>query len=178
MEFSRQEYWSGLPFPSAGDHPDSGIEPRYPPLQAALIICVSPLCKASLPLATHPSRSSQSIRLGFLYRHIFLKVKWDSCWSYMLGMPFLEILELSEIRTTRRKSSLFVFQRDVLLSLGPQALSFKLWLPAYWKDDRSSFFLLIHKDDLHVCNGLCLPAYIKGLFYIYLCGAVFWVGRF
>ena len=27
MELSRQEYWSGLPFPSPGDLPDSGIEP-------------------------------------------------------------------------------------------------------------------------------------------------------
>ena len=27
MKFSRQEYWSGLPFPSLGDHPDPGIEP-------------------------------------------------------------------------------------------------------------------------------------------------------
>ena len=27
MEFSRQEYWSGLPFPSSGDLPDPGIEP-------------------------------------------------------------------------------------------------------------------------------------------------------
>ena len=27
MEFSRQEYWSGLPFPSAGDLPNPGIEP-------------------------------------------------------------------------------------------------------------------------------------------------------
>ena len=27
MEFSRQEYWSGLPFPSPGDVPDSGVEP-------------------------------------------------------------------------------------------------------------------------------------------------------
>ena len=27
MEFSRQEYWSGLPFPSPGDLPDSGIKP-------------------------------------------------------------------------------------------------------------------------------------------------------
>ena len=26
MEFSRQEYWSGLPFPTPGDHPDPGIE--------------------------------------------------------------------------------------------------------------------------------------------------------
>ncbi|ELR53454.1 hypothetical protein M91_07156, partial [Bos mutus] len=27
MGFSRQEYWSGLPFPSPGDLPDPGIEP-------------------------------------------------------------------------------------------------------------------------------------------------------
>ena len=34
MGFSRQEYWSGLPFPSPGDLPDPGIEPRSPTLQA------------------------------------------------------------------------------------------------------------------------------------------------
>ena len=34
MGFSRQEYWSGLPFPSPGDLPDPGIEPRSPSLQA------------------------------------------------------------------------------------------------------------------------------------------------
>ena len=34
MEFSRKEYWSGLTFPSPGDLPDSGIEPRSPTLQA------------------------------------------------------------------------------------------------------------------------------------------------
>ena len=34
MEFSRQEYWSGLPFPSPGDHPDPGIKPGSPALQA------------------------------------------------------------------------------------------------------------------------------------------------
>ena len=34
MEFSRQEYWSGLPFPSPGDLPNPGIKPRSPPLQA------------------------------------------------------------------------------------------------------------------------------------------------
>ena len=30
----RQEYWSGLPFPSPGDLPDPGIEPGSPALQA------------------------------------------------------------------------------------------------------------------------------------------------
>ena len=34
MEFPRQEYWSGLPFPSPGDLPDPGIEPTFPALQA------------------------------------------------------------------------------------------------------------------------------------------------
>jgi len=34
MEFSRQEYWSGLPFPSLGDLPDPGIKHRFPALQA------------------------------------------------------------------------------------------------------------------------------------------------
>ena len=34
VAFSRQEYWSGLSFPSSGDLPDPGIEPRSPTLQA------------------------------------------------------------------------------------------------------------------------------------------------
>ena len=34
MEFFRQEYWSGLQFPSPGDPPDPGIEPGSPALQA------------------------------------------------------------------------------------------------------------------------------------------------
>ena len=34
MEFSRQEYWSELPFPSPGDLPDQGFEPGSPVLQA------------------------------------------------------------------------------------------------------------------------------------------------
>ena len=33
MGFSRREYWSGLPFPSSGDPPAMGIEPRSPVLQ-------------------------------------------------------------------------------------------------------------------------------------------------
>ena len=32
MGFPRQEYWSGLPFPSLGDLPDPGIEPMSPSL--------------------------------------------------------------------------------------------------------------------------------------------------
>ena len=42
MEFSRQEYWSGLPFPSPGDLPDPGIKPRSPALQADALPCEPP----------------------------------------------------------------------------------------------------------------------------------------
>ena len=34
MGFSRQEYWSGVPFPSPGDLPNPGIESRSPALEA------------------------------------------------------------------------------------------------------------------------------------------------
>ena len=42
MGFSRQEYWSGLPFPSPGDLPDPEIEPRSPTLQADALISEPP----------------------------------------------------------------------------------------------------------------------------------------
>ena len=42
MEFSRQEYWSGLPFPSPGDLPDPGIEHRSPALQADALLFEPP----------------------------------------------------------------------------------------------------------------------------------------
>ena len=42
MGFSRQEYWTGLPFPSPGDLPDSGIKPRSPALQADSLLSEPP----------------------------------------------------------------------------------------------------------------------------------------
>ena len=49
MEFSRQEYWSGLPFPSPGDLPDTGIEPASPVSRAlqANSLPAEPLRKGS-----------------------------------------------------------------------------------------------------------------------------------
>ena len=42
MGFSRQEYWSGLPFPSPGDLPDPGMEPRSPALAARFVTTEPP----------------------------------------------------------------------------------------------------------------------------------------
>ena len=42
MEFSRQEYWSGLPLLSPGDLPDLGIEPAYPALAGRFFTTETP----------------------------------------------------------------------------------------------------------------------------------------
>ena len=54
MGFPRQEYWSGLPFPSPGDLPDPGCQPVSPPCQAD-----------SLPLSHLGSLSSSEQGLFF-----------------------------------------------------------------------------------------------------------------
>ena len=42
MEFFRQEYWSGWPFPSPGNLPDPGIKPGSPELQADSLLSEPP----------------------------------------------------------------------------------------------------------------------------------------
>ena len=57
MRFSRQEYWSGLPFPSPGDLPNPGIKPRSPALQADSLpteLCGKPSSQFTYPVfSTH-----------------------------------------------------------------------------------------------------------------------------
>ena len=66
MEFSRQEYWSGLPLPSPGDLPEPGIEPGSPSLQADALLSEPPgkpiNIYSTILIATH---------LGELFIHYF-----------------------------------------------------------------------------------------------------------
>ena len=52
MGFSRQEYWSGLPFPSPGDPPNPVIEPGSPALQADAVFC-DPIVSSPLGSSVH-----------------------------------------------------------------------------------------------------------------------------
>jgi len=63
MGLSRQEYWSGLPFPPPGDLPNPGIEPRSPALQAH-----------SLPTESHgkPSLCRTSMQISHNYICIYM----------------------------------------------------------------------------------------------------------
>ena len=62
VDFSRQEYWSGLPFSSPGDLPDLGIEPRSPAFQAYILPSESP----GKPVDSGPS-SMSPVLLGQLW---------------------------------------------------------------------------------------------------------------
>ena len=57
MGFFRQEYWSGLPFPSPGDLPDPGIEPAspVPPALAGRFFTSEPPGKLQSPFSTSSS---------------------------------------------------------------------------------------------------------------------------
>ena len=58
MGFSREEYQSGLPFPSPGDPPNPGIEPRFPTLQADALPSELP----GLPLCSAGKESTFNVR--------------------------------------------------------------------------------------------------------------------
>ena len=66
MEFSRQEYWSGLPFPSPGDLPDPGIEPGSPALQADALLPEPPGKLALNPDTKGILKEERSIPLTYL----------------------------------------------------------------------------------------------------------------
>ena len=60
LEFSRQEYWSGNPFPSPGGLPNPGTEPGSPTLQADYLVFESP-GKPSTSLLQRATGTSLSI---------------------------------------------------------------------------------------------------------------------
>ena len=66
MEFSRQEYWSGLPFPTLGDLPNPGIEPMSPasPAMAGGFYSTEPPGKSLLCENTAKRQTSMNQEVG------------------------------------------------------------------------------------------------------------------
>ena len=69
---SRQEYWSGLPFPSPADLPDLGIEPGFPALQADSFL-------------SEPPGKPSNQHVGCLL--LIEKVSQESLWLDLLSLP-------------------------------------------------------------------------------------------
>ena len=73
MELSRQEYWSEYPFPSPGDLPDPGIEPRSSALQADSLLSEPPGMN-SVQISPTSDRFVSSISSGFCHKTLFSEV--------------------------------------------------------------------------------------------------------
>ena len=94
MGFSRQECWSGLPFPSPGDLPDPGIEPRCPALQAGKPIYV--YSHLNMILTSPPRESSIFLHFTDFHRKpiIFINKttkeskKWKQKVTVSADLPF------------------------------------------------------------------------------------------
>ena len=76
MEFSRQEYWSELPFPPAGDLPDPGIEPRSPLLQAGLLPSEPPVSSIRARICPPNTMSGMPESLKYV---------WGNKWMSQVG---------------------------------------------------------------------------------------------
>ena len=73
MGLSRQECWSGLPFPSPGDLPDPGIKPGSPTLQAD-----------ALPSEPPGKPQYLFLRVGILKYNLVLNVMFISIWKFTI----------------------------------------------------------------------------------------------
>ena len=88
MKFSRQEYWSGLPFPSPGDLPNPGIKPGSPALQADTLPSKPPgkplyCIKNSHIMSIEHWQSESAWRSLFLLHHPCERT--PLCWALALG---------------------------------------------------------------------------------------------
>ena len=85
MGFSRQEYWSGLPFPSPGDLPDPGIEPTSPTLQVDALTSEPPgnkhRCRSLNKILTNQFFSILSWEFTMIMCDLSLGFKDDSTYS-------------------------------------------------------------------------------------------------
>ena len=106
--FSRQEYWSGLPFLSPGDLPNPGIEPGSPTLQTDALPSELPgklKMKVTSPSRvtwrpTRPSRTNTQKRCPFHYRGLECKSrKSRNTWSNRQIWPWN--MEWSRAKTNR-----------------------------------------------------------------------------
>ena len=84
MGFSRQEYWSGLPFPSPGDLPDAGIEPGSPALQEDALTSEPSATRQHIKKQRHyfANKGPSSQSYGFSSSHVWMwELNYKESWA-------------------------------------------------------------------------------------------------
>ena len=131
MGFSRQEYWSGLPFPSPGDLPNQRIKPESPTLRADCLPSESsgkPVCdKLWITCFYRWSCLQHPSSLGVKY--------FVSNWNFPkthLNPKRAAVEEISTIR--RHRGEEFVWSKQILTTLLKSHLLFPLCRAHPWED--------------------------------------------
>ena len=108
MEFSRQEYWSGVTFPSPGDLPNSGIKPGYPTLQADALTSEPP-GKPKQITCIQITKSSKTKKIYIKLALFPISPKLFSVWLNRRQMEFpicfyMQSVEISHIMLSLENS--------------------------------------------------------------------------
>ena len=94
MGLSRQEYWSGLPFPSPGDLPEPGIEPRSPILQADTLTSAPPGKPQNLEIKMESQINSLETRIEMMQE------RFNKDLEEMKKSPYIMNNAINEIKNT------------------------------------------------------------------------------
>ena len=105
MEFSRQEYWSGLPFPPPGDPPNPGIKPMSPASLAWQV--------GSLPLAP-PEKPEEVLTVWFFSGQMILR-HWSG--SFWCRSGNSHVTDLSVLEGKWRMTAVQLHWREQMLQL-------------------------------------------------------------
>ena len=151
MEFSRQEYWSWLPFSSPGDLPNTGIEPGSPALLADSLLTElwgKPMIKSRWYIKkqrhyfTDKGLSSQSY--GFSSSHLWVweldhKESWvleNWCiWTVVLEKTLESLLDSKEIKPVQPKeiSPEYSLKKGLMMKLKLQYFGHLMQRVNHWK---------------------------------------------
>ena len=138
MGFSRQEYWSALPFPSPGDLPDAGIEPRFPTLHINTLTSAPPGKPLNTRLQVLTSKISREERKpgwkkreeegeegwkGWPYRRLLSPTDAQALWDFSLGLQRREDWNsaLPELDQTRTRIRVLCQEEVISLQFSAQA---------------------------------------------------------
>ena len=124
MGFSRQECWSGVPFPSPGDLPDQGTEPGCPTLQADTLTSEPPSLQISI---------SQAVFLG---RHKLLKLTQE------------KVEKLKKKKRSYTKGTLRVVSMKWWVFKRPQVRMISCWTPPSIRAQMLKWFSCLHGQAL------------------------------
>ena len=89
IQFSKQEYWSGLPFPSPGDLSDPDIEPRYPTMQADCLPSEVGTCQSWTP--TIPQKLGGK---GTVFFDVYIPEMGPALEKHLKVVPLVPILQM------------------------------------------------------------------------------------